>query len=112
MPPTANPLAPVPAPGALKERMTAWRTAHPQATFAEMEVEATRQVAALRAELIAVALAAGEPETAPTCAACGWIMLRVGTRQRTLTVSADERVTVTGQRYRCRGCGTERFPPG
>ncbi len=111
MPRTPSPLDPVPAPDALTERMTAWRTAHPQATFAAMEVEATRQVAALRAALIAVALAVGEPETAPACATCGATMQRVGSRQRTITTSGPERVTVRGGRYRCPACRTERFPP-
>lgn len=111
MPSTTSPLDPVPAPEALKERMTAWRTAHPRATFAEMEVEATRQVAALRAELLAVALAAGAEETTPTCPTCDRVMQRIGMHQRTLTVSEAERVTVTGRRYRCSACGTELFPP-
>jgi hypothetical protein len=81
--------------------MTAWRRTHPTATFADMEVEATCQVAALRAELIAVALAAGEPETAPACPACGVATQRVGERTRTVTTSGLERVAVTGGWQRC-----------
>lgn len=111
MPRAADPLQPVPVPADLHERMTAWRRAHPQATFADLEGEATRQVAALRAELIAVALAAGEPETAPACPTCGAIMQRVGERTRTVTTSGPERVDVTGGRYRCSACGAELFPP-
>jgi YgiT-type zinc finger domain-containing protein len=111
MPQPADPLAPSPDPADLRARMTAWRQAHPQATFADMEVEATRQLAALRAELIAVALAAGEPETAPVCPACGTATQRVGERTRTVTTSGAERVTVTGGRYRCPACGAELFPP-
>lgn len=111
MPRVVDPLNPVPVPTELRERMTAWRQAHPTATFADMEGEATRQVAALRAELIAVALAAGEPETAPTCPACGGPTQRVGERTRTVTTSGPERVTVTGGRYRCSTCGAELSPP-
>lgn len=37
----------VPAPETMQARMTGWRAAHPRATFAEIEGEATRQVAAL-----------------------------------------------------------------
>ncbi|MDQ3710097.1 MAG: hypothetical protein M3387_12480 [Actinomycetota bacterium] len=96
----------------VQEGMRAWRAAHPRATFAEIEVEATQQVAALRAELIRTALEAGEPETAPVCTACARVMERAGTRVRTITTSHQEQVTVQGQRYRCPGCGTELFPPG
>ncbi len=111
MPQSSDPLAPTPDSTALHARMTAWRQAHPAATFADMEVEATRQVAALRAELIAVALASGEPETAPACADCGTTMRRVGERTRTVTTSCAEPVPVTGGRYRCPACGAELFPP-
>lgn len=107
-PPT---LDPVPAPDALKARMTDWRQAHPQATFADLEIEATRQVAALRAELIAVALAAGNPVAAPACPTCAATMVRVGIRTRTLTTSQAEPVTVAGGRYRCSACGAELSPP-
>ncbi len=111
MPHATDPLHPVPLPADLQARMTAWRRAHPTATFADMEGEATRQVAALRAELIAVALATGEPETAPACPACDAVMQRVGTQTRTVTTSGPERVTVRSGRYRCSACGAELSPP-
>jgi len=100
------------ADAAVMEGMRDWRAAHPQATFAEIEVEATRQVAALRATLIAAALETGEPDTAPDCAACGRTMTRAGTATRKIITSHHERVTVTGHRYRCSTCGVELFPPG
>lgn len=111
MPRVTDPLDPVVVPADLRARMTAWRRAHPTATFADLEVEATRQVAALRAELIAVALAAAEPETAPPCPTCGASMRRVGQQTRTVTTSGPERVDITGGRYRCSACGAELFPP-
>ena len=67
-------------PGRLQSRADRWRQVHPQATFADLEIDATRQAAALRAELIAVTLATGDPETAPVCPACGTTMSRSGTR--------------------------------
>ncbi len=94
-----------------REAMRAWRAAHPDATFAEIEVEATRQVAALRADLIAAAVAAGDPPEAPACPTCGRSMDRNGTRTRTITTSGPEAVTVRGGRYRCSACGVELFPP-
>jgi YgiT-type zinc finger domain-containing protein len=108
---TPCPLDPIPAPDALKARMTDWRTAHPRATFADLEIEATRQLAAMRAELIAVALVAAVPDTTPACPTCGGTMQRVGTRTRTLSTSQAEPVTVTGHRDRCSACGAELFPP-
>lgn len=95
----------------VQEAMRAWRARHPQATFAEIEVEATRQVAAVRAELIQSALEAGEPASAPDCVACGRAMIRAGTQTRTIITSSQEAVTVRGQRYRCPACGAGIFPP-
>jgi hypothetical protein len=108
---THDPLAPVVAPAELRARMSAWCQDHPQATFADLEVEATRQVAALRAELLAVALATRAPEPAPSCPTCRQAMVRVGERTRTVTTRDAEPVRVTGGRYRCSACGAELFPP-
>jgi YgiT-type zinc finger domain-containing protein len=102
---------PVDPPASLLETMRAWSVAHPQATFAEIEVEGTRQVAAVRTALIGAALASRDAAPAPECPACGRTMIRNGTRTRTLTTSHAERVTLTGPRYRCPACGTELFPP-
>jgi hypothetical protein len=96
---------------AMLDMMRIWRAAHPQATFAEIEVEAMRQVAARQAELIATALAVDEPDDAPTCDLCGRVMARNGTRRRTIVTGQQERVTIHGQRYRCSVCGTELSPP-
>lgn len=93
------------------EVMRAWRAAHADATFADIEVEATRQVASLRTALIAAALTAEAPASAPDCTACGRVMERVGNRTRTITTSHQEPVPVTGPRYRCSACGAELFPP-
>lgn len=100
------------APPAMRAAMREWRTAHPHATFADIEVEAMRQVAALRTELIAAALDADEPVSAPACPSCGRVMGRNGMRTRTIITSQQEPVELTGHRYRCSACGTELFPPG
>jgi hypothetical protein len=97
---------------AMLATMRAWRAAHPRATFAEIEREAMRQVAALRTELIATALTVDEPEQAPRCTACGQAMVRNGTHTRLIVTSQQERVPITGHRYRCSACGAELFPPG
>ncbi|MGH2532130.1 MAG: hypothetical protein ACRDJW_07450 [Thermomicrobiales bacterium] len=95
----------------LTEALRAWRVAHPRATFAEIEVEAMRQVAALRSALIATALAADATASAPVCEACGEVMVRHGSRTRMIVTSQQERVPITGRRYRCPARGTEHFPP-
>jgi predicted RNA-binding Zn-ribbon protein involved in translation (DUF1610 family) len=104
---------PIPmAPPALLARIRAWRTAHPQATFADIEREAMRQTAALEAELIVAALDPVAADEAPVCPDCGRSMARNGTHTRTITTSHAERVVLTGSRFRCSVCGTELFPPG
>lgn len=95
----------------IREGMRARRAAHPHATFAEIEVEATHQVAALRADLITDALATGDAGSAPACGTCGQAMVRNGSHTRTISTSHQEPVTVTGHRYRCSVCGTELSPP-
>ncbi len=96
----------------MRERMRAWRAAHPRATFAEIEVEAMRQVAAVRPELIATALETDAKAAAPRCATCGVTMVRNGTHTRTIVTSQQERMPMTGPRYRCPACAAELFPPG
>lgn len=96
---------------ALTDAIRAWSATHPQATFAEIEREVMRQVAALQTDLIATAVAARDPAAPPTCPTCGQAMGRNGPHIRTLVTRHQEEVTVQGQRYRCAGCGTELSPP-
>ena len=90
--------------------MQVWRAAHPQATLADIEREATRQVAALRRDLMAAAL---QPvEAAPAvCPTCGGTLVRNGTASRTITTPHEERLTITGPRMRCSACEVELSPP-
>lgn len=110
MPPAPDHAA-APAAPSVRESMRAWRADHPHATFAEIEVEATHQVAALRAALITDALATGDAVTAPTCGTCGRAMVRNGIHTRAIITSHQEPVRVTGYRYRCSVCGTALSPP-
>lgn len=96
----------------VREGMQTWRAAHPQATFLQIEQEATRQVAALRAALIQEALDAGEPADTPVCAGCDRAMVHNGMQARTIITSQREAVEVRGQRYRCPACGAGLSPPG
>jgi YgiT-type zinc finger domain-containing protein len=97
-----------------------WRTAHPTATFAEIQAAVDERVDRLRATLLQeVALASAAAEGAerttmerPACAACGERMTPRGTRERTLTVQGDEAVTLSRSYWVCPACGTGLFPPG
>lgn len=101
---TLNPLDPGPAPARSGRPPGGWL--RPRSRQVALRC-ATRLVVTLRAEVIAVALATGNPETAPARAAT---TQRVGRRQRTITTSHAERVTVTGRRYRCSAYRAE-LPP-
>lgn len=110
MPARPDPTKPSASP-AMLATMRAWRATHRTATFAEIEVEAMRQVATLRTDLIAAALEADATAPAPPCPLCGRDMGRNGTRTRTIITSQQEPVTLTGHRYRCSVCGIELSPP-
>lgn len=100
--PAANPLS------SLVETMRAGRATNYQATVAEIEREAARQVAAVQTELIHAALATREPAPAPECPTCGRVMVHNRTRTRTITTSQAGGATLTGSR--CSACRTALFP--
>lgn len=90
--------------------MRAWRAAHPHATPAEIEVEATRQVAVLRRDLVVAVLTPAKDAPVPPCPDCGQLMVRNGTATRTVTTRQGEPLTIQGTRMRCSTCGAELFP--
>lgn len=100
-----------PAHDPLFAAMHAWRATHPHATLAEIEGEATRQVATLRRDLMAAVLTPAEDPPPAPCPTCGQAMIRNGTATRTVTTQQGEALTIQGSRMRCSACGTERFPP-
>ena len=112
MPPIPDP---PPAPEVLasaQAELHAWRAAHPQATFYEIEVETERQLARVRAALVGELVRAGPVEVArPACPHCGQPMQKVGRQARTVLLPHDEALTLEGPRYRCPACGTGFFPP-
>ena len=91
----------------------AWRTAHPRATLAQIEVEVDRRLAAARARLVEAVAVAGPPEAAPPpCPECGGPMRWDGARTRRLTTTHDEAIALTRRYARCPACGAGLFPPG
>ena len=96
-----------------------WRSAHPTATFAEMEVAVDQRLDQLRARLLgdlALARAAdgGERATAerPVCPTCGTGLVRRGRQTRHLTVPGDQTVTLDRHDWGCPACGAGLSPPG
>ena len=111
------PIAPAPtssleAFAAATEQLRQWRAAHPTATLREIERETDRQLAGVRAELVAAVAQAGDRPQRPDCPECGRPMRRVGVRQRTVTTTQEEQLHLAGARYRCSACRAELFPPG
>lgn len=110
-----NPIPPSAAAvlAAAQAELQAWRTAHPAATFYEIEVTTERCLARVRAALVAEVVQAGAGATTecPVCPTCGEPMQQVGQQKRTITLAYDEAVTLQGPRYRCPACRTGLFPP-
>lgn len=101
--------------------MREWRTAHPQATFAEIEAALDERLARLRARLLEEAALASRARTVGDAAAggdrlhcpdCGHPLHRRGEATRTLTVHGDQPVVLRRHYATCPACGTGLFPPG
>jgi hypothetical protein len=90
--------------------MQAWRTTRPQATLAEIEAEASRQVAGLRRDLMAAVLAP-EVDLPTVCPTCGGALVRNGTTTRSVVIQQGVPLPITSQRLRCSACGAEVSPP-
>lgn len=89
-----------------------WRTAHPTATFAEIEAATDAHLAAVRARLLRdVALASAAVTTPVTCPACGARMQARGKETRTLVTAHAQAVPLTRARTVCPACGVGLFPP-
>jgi hypothetical protein len=100
--------------------MQDWRTAHPQATFVEIEAEVETQLSRLRARLLedaALASRATDLAQAPLgeragCPECGQPLQARGQQTRTVTVRGNRPVQLRRSYAVCSACGTGLFPPG
>ena len=96
--------------------MRDWRTAHPSATFAELEAAVEERLGVLRAHMLeeaaltyAAATSAGD---APPCAMCGAPLEARAAAARTLRIAGDQRVRLRRPYLTCTACGRGVFPPG
>lgn len=98
----------------------AWRTAHPTATFAEIEVALAERLDQLRARVLPDLAVAGQatggaetPEAErPVCSECGVPLQPRGTRTRHLTIQGNHPLLLTRTYWVCPACGAGLFPPG
>lgn len=111
---------------AVQTELRAWRTAHPQATFADIEAAVEATLARLRAQLIAATLLPPDPQVVPphpvaapdapparpTCPTCAVPLQSRGRQSRTLRVVGDQPVTLQRSYWTCPQCGDGLFPPG
>lgn len=97
--------------------LSAWRDAHPRATFAEIEDAVEERLDALRGELITDivterAAAAADGATRPGCPVCERSMVRRGSGERTVTVRGNRTVPLQRAYFACPVCDAGLFPPG
>ena len=98
--------------------MRDWRTAHPSATFADLEVAVEQRLGVLRARMLEeAALTAGAAASAgdgagTRCELCGAPLAVRDTPTRTLRIPGDQRVRLTRPYLTCTTCGRGLFPPG
>ena len=96
-----------------------WRTAHPKATFVEIEDEVHRQMMQLEAHLLQDAAQASASRTwgketsgeAPRCPVCQVRLQARGQQTRTLQGNGGESVTLLRTYGTCPTCGERFFPP-
>src|SRR3954469_8367618 len=102
----------------IRGELEEWRTAHPQATLAEIEAAVEERLGLARAQLIEeVALASaavqiGRGTEGPSWPECGHVMERRGQQERQVTVAGNRAARLRRGYARCPACGAGLFPPG
>ena len=94
--------------------ISAWRKAHPYATFNEIEEEIDKRMNRLRAQMLAdlAGEAEGTEESELLCPECGERMQRRGKKKRRLQVHGGEVIELERHYVVCPNCGKGFFPPG
>jgi hypothetical protein len=91
-----------------------WRSAHPHATFTEIEAAIDDRLTALRARMIeeAALAAAVTGPVPPACVACGGPLHPRGQHTRQVRVQGDQPVQLHRPYLVCSRCDRGLFPPG
>jgi predicted RNA-binding Zn-ribbon protein involved in translation (DUF1610 family) len=93
--------------------MHEWRLAHPKATLKEIEQELDRELAQVKARMLAdVAMESAVEEQAAVCPSCGSEMVWRGEHTRRLVTQHDQEVEIKRHYAVCPTCGVGIFPPG
>jgi hypothetical protein len=100
--------------------ITAWRRAHPKATFVEIEAEVHRHLMQLEAQVLQDAAQASESrewdkmsgQAAPLCPTCAIPLNARGKHQRALQGNGGESIQIERTYGTCPKCGAGLFPPG
>ena len=94
--------------------LSAWRRAHPYATFNEIEAEMDKRMNGIRAQMLAdlAGEAMLEEEEDMTCPKCGTRMHRRGKKKRRLQAQGGEEIELDRHYAVCPNCGEGLFPPG
>ncbi len=95
--------------------VAAWRQAHPQATWAELEAAVDAQLGPLRAHVLGDTAVASDAtdldQGRATCPACGARVVRAGRHRRTLRCEGEVPLVLERSYARCPACGTGLSPP-
>ena len=101
------------------EAMKAWRTAHPTATFEEIETTSEAELSKVRAEMLSDLVktsAATEGQTADgdrlRCPVCGGRTQRQGYRTRKLRAPHNQDIELRRRYLKCATCGHTFSPSG
>jgi YgiT-type zinc finger domain-containing protein len=96
----------------VQRELAAWRSTHPRATFAEIEVAVEQQLQRLRTQLLHEHAEAGLREERPICPKCGATMTPRARGRRTVLLQGDRELELERDYLVCRSCGEGLFPPG
>jgi hypothetical protein len=95
-----------------QRELATWRSTHPRATLAELEVAVEDQIARLRTQLIEEQTKAEFCEEQPLCRECGTTMVPQTRSTRTLILPRDAPLDLERSYVICPQCGVGLFPPG
>jgi predicted RNA-binding Zn-ribbon protein involved in translation (DUF1610 family) len=95
-----------------QRELASWRSTHPRATFAEIELAVEQQIQRLRTQLLSEHAPAEFLEERPLCPKCGATMTRRARGTRRMVLQGDRQLDLERSYLVCRSCGEGLFPPG
>lgn len=96
-----------------------WRKKHPKATFCDIENHVDKELAKVRADMIADLIKESEmqdfkglsKEKRPKCPVCGQLLASNGRQRRELVTSHEQVIEVERSKGYCQRCRVSYFPP-